>query len=174
MDWLGGGHIKGLIHKFYPKMNDSCLGLQLHWCPIRLETSWVLQLSNRFHKTLLVKSFPPQCGTQPRIYTLRTTCSCAQCPPLNWKGVQGFSSSHVCSFSSGWPYLSISPLLTTVGDGSGKGDMYILIPSYQTNGTKVCPKQQNPRSRSMKLLFTHEFYNDERLQKPDLISKLKT
>lgn len=39
--------------------------------------------------------------------------------------------------------------------------------------TEVCPKQQNPRSRSLKLLFTRGFYNDGSLQKPDLISKLK-
>lgn len=61
--------IKGFIHKFYPKMNDSCLGVQLHWRPIRFRTSWVLQLSHTFHKILLVKASPPQSGLSHWIHT---------------------------------------------------------------------------------------------------------
>lgn len=124
----GGEDIKGLTHKFYPKVIDSCLGVQLHWCPIRFKTSWVLQLSNKFHKTLLVNSPPPQRGTQPGTLTLITTSNCARgtgagrdsedlAPPT-------LAHFHLLDLTCPSPLWSPQWLMAGV-----MGDMYILVSS---------------------------------------------
>lgn len=87
--------IRRLIHKFYPKMNGSCLGVQLHWHPIRFKISWVLQLSHRFHRTMLVKISPPQALTSTPIVPITVSNE-----PPSGKGSQGISSSQNFSFLS--------------------------------------------------------------------------
>lgn len=174
MDWLGGGHIKGLIHKFYPKMNDSCLGLQLHWCPIRLETSWVLQLSNRFHKTLLVKSSPPQCGTQPRTYPSELQVALPSARPLNRKGAQGVSSSHCVLIFIGlilFVHLSFARYSQW---RLGSREHVYFNPKWPNQWHRSLRKAAEPTLQKFEIALSPLTYDDERLQKPDLISKLKT
>ena len=104
--------IKGLIHKFYPKMNDSCLGAQLHWRSIRFKTSGVLQLSQRFNKTFLIKTSPPPSGLRHWTHTLILRRSSSN-ELLSKKGRQVVCSSQNFSFLSDRSYFTISPSLAS-------------------------------------------------------------
>lgn len=124
--------IKRLIHKFYPKMNGSCLGVQLHWHPIRFKISWVLQLSHRFHRTMLVKFH------LPRHWLQHLSClSLFRMNPQAGKEVKGLVLPRIFHFCQIFYHLSFP---------HGREESWlkvvsiILVLGEQTNGLSMAQK----------------------------------
>lgn len=149
-------------------MNDSCLGVQLHWCPIRFKTSWVLQLSHRFHKTLLVKTSPPQSGLSHSTHTRKRPRTASR-EHQGSNGGHVFGSSQDFSFLSGRSYFISSPPPPPHWWGGGWLEVVstVLVLSEQNNGFRVAWKFAGSRSThalkiyscsaSLNLKMTEEF-----------------